>query len=71
MIIYTKHAQSLHKLYPNVEMIMTKCPQLEIAKDCKLLKFHLTFNKYNFRQSYILFQILIIEICYNKQIHEM
>ena len=31
-VVYTRCAQSLHKLYPNVEMMKTKCPKLQICQ---------------------------------------
>ena len=31
-VVYTRRAQSLHKLYPNVEMMKTKCPKLQICQ---------------------------------------
>ena len=31
-VVYTRCAQSLLKLYPNVEMMKTKCPKLQICQ---------------------------------------
>ena len=31
-VAYVRCAQSLHKLYPNVEMMKTKCPKLQICQ---------------------------------------
>ena len=64
-VVYTRCSQSLRKLYPNVEMMKTKCPK------CLRLTFlpsKILSNKIWFRQS--LYTILIIEICYNRKIHE-
>ena len=31
-VVFTRCIQSLHKLYPNVEMMKTKCPKLQICQ---------------------------------------
>ena len=31
-VVYTRCAQSLHKLYPNVEMMKIKCPKSQICQ---------------------------------------
>ena len=36
-VVYTRYAQSLHKLYPNVEMMKTKCPKLQICQRLQMM----------------------------------
>ena len=56
-VVYTRSAQSLHKLYPNVGMMKAKCPEMQICQRLQMT-YRLTFlpskissNKIWFRQS--------------------